>query len=150
MADAAFKCAAVVLLLLRITLCRDCAYPTENDLMEIIFTKITAGIPLPPPPVSISLLNSSAVCLSPGVERERYRQASVITEYSCDGLATCPNATVIDLFGIICAESSWNLDNYAPNDSMPLLANFSTDPRQDCASCVAEFTTDLLDPLCIG
>ena len=142
--------AAVMVLLIKVTLCRDCAYPTENDLIEIIFTKITAGIPLPPPPLNISLLNSSAVCLSPGVERERYRQASVLAEYSCHGLATCPNSTMVVLFGIICAESSWNLENYAPNDSVPLLANFSTDPRQDCASCVTEFTTDLSDPLCKG
>ena len=142
--------AAVIVLLLKVTLCRDCAYPTENDLIEIFFTKITAGIPLPPPPVSISLLNSSAVCLSPGVEKERYRQASVLAEYSCDGFAACPNGTVIDLFAISCTESSWKLENYAPNDSVSLLANFSTEPRRDCASCVAEFTTDLSDPLCKG
>ena len=139
--------ATVMVLLLRITLCRDCAYPTENDLMEIIFTKITAGIPLPPPSLNISLLNSSAVCLSPGAERERFRQASVLAEYSCDGLATCPNGTVIDLFGIICAESSWNLENY---NSAPLPANFFTEPRQDCSSCVAGFTADFLDTVCIG
>ena len=142
--------AAVMVLLLKVTLCRDCAYPTENDLMKIIFTKITAGIPSTPPPLNISLLNSSAVCLSPGVEKERYRQASVLAEYSCHGLVTCPNGAVIDLFAIICAESSWNLDNYAPNGSVPLLANFSTEPRRDCASCVAEFTADLSDSLCIG
>ena len=139
--------AAVIVLLLKVVLCRDCAYPTENDLMEIIFTKITAGISLPHRPLDISLLNSSAVCLSPSVERERYRQASVLAEYSCHGLATCPNATVIDLFGIICVESSWNLENY---NSAPLPANFFTEPRQDCSSCVAGFTADFLDTVCIG
>lgn len=37
------------------------------------------------PPPDVQLLNFTIVCLAVGTERNRYRLASVVTEYSCSG-----------------------------------------------------------------
>ena len=150
-----FAAFVVALLLSDAAQCQqDCAYPTDEDLAEIIHSAITAGVPFPP--VDIYVLNTTALCLSHSLERDRYRHASVLTEYSCNGLSTCSNLTVVEQFVIHCEESVWNSPANATNVSMLPLGNFSTTQREDCTSCITsdmgEMTGVIVDPVtnCVG
>ena len=112
----------VLVFLVYLALCENCTYPNDDDLTDVIHSSITAG--LFPPPQSIAILDSTVLCLSPSLERDRYRFATVLVEYySCVGLGTW----------------NWYLIFNAS-----VVANFSTELRQDCASCSADSVTGCL------
>ena len=128
----------VLVFLVYLALCENCTYPNDDDLTDVIHSSITAG--LFPPPQSIAILDSTVLCLSPSLERDRYRFATVLVEYySCVGLGTCPNVSTVEQLIIGCMERNWYLIFNAS-----VVANFSTELRQDCASCSADSVTGCL------
>ena len=116
-----------------LVLCENCTYPNDGDLKDVIHSSITAG--WFPPPQS----NFTVLCLSHSLERDRYRFATVLVEYSCVGLGTCPNVPTVEELIIGCMEHNWYLLSNAS-----VVANFSTELRQDCASCSADSVTGCL------
>lgn len=134
---------------------QDCAYPTVDNLAEIIYIHITEGTSSSTL-VSVNLLNSKALCLSHSVVRDRYRHASVLTEYSCEGLSICHNSTFVEQFAIKCLDTTWNLLENSTNGSLSTLATFSNTTRENCGLCVppeyAEISGLTADPVthCVG
>lgn len=144
------KLIVTVLVALSVKFCfsqqQDCEYPTTDVIVDIVSTNIEVLS-------NTDIQNSSVLCLSHSVEANRYRYASILSEYEygCEGSGACLNTTVHQ-FVMVCVQSSWNLSHWI----MEPAANFSTQLRQDCAFCLsaehAQFAGVIADPItnCVG
>ena len=123
---------------------QDCQYPNNEDIIAVISSSI---ISLPPPP-SVDVHQSAVLCLSHGARRNRYRQASVLVEYSCEDISVCTSDEMVEQLVIACVENTWS---FISSNVTSTAANFSTELREDCSSCsdVAGPQTDSVTN-CVG
>ncbi len=118
-----------------------------SDLPAIITTAATAGDSSP----SVQLFEFNTVCLAVGVERDMYRFASVVAEFSCSGAV--PPGSSLDCdssgttnytaqFDLECNTGAWILNastifgSNASNVFQPADANLTTALRKDCSFCI--------------
>lgn len=98
----------------------------------------------------VQLFAYQTVCLAVGVERDRYRFASVLAEYSCHGAVSVLSKIACDevgttnytaQFDVECDDGAWELAtstivSSGTNVFQPPDATFDTALRQDCSFCV--------------
>ena len=127
-------------LLLRLAACQlDCAFPTNDDISEVIGAIIKSADSASDP--VITLTSFRPVCLAYSEEKNRYRGVSFLANYSCTSNAECPEGVVVDQFETGCnSAGSWafpfgNAD-HARTESPT--ANSTTVLREDCAHCISQ------------
>ena len=124
---------------------QDCQYPSNEDIVNVISSSITEGIDSTP--LSIDIHENVVLCLSHGARRDRYQHASVLVQYSCEGISVCTSDAVVEQLVIACVENTWSL---VSNSTSPV-PNFSSELREDCSSC-SDVAGPQTDPVtnCIG
>ena len=130
----------LVVLFLGLTSCqKDCAYPTANDIEELIVDVLRSDDSSPTPTVTIT--NFHPVCLAYSEQRNRYRFFSVLAEYTCTGYTQCPSGTAVEQFESECDGSTrtwgglYNSFEYIRRENPS--ATWSTDTREDCSLCTS-------------
>ena len=114
----------------------DCAYPTNSDIADVISLVIRGGDASAT--ADIELVHFRLVCLAYSQERGRLRGVSALVEYTCTGIAACPDGTVVEQFEADCVSGSWSHLVRGSGDntrtSTPT-ATFTTELRENCAFC---------------
>ena len=98
-----FVTITLVTCLLGSGLCQlDCAFPTEDDVKEVMANRIASEGGGTASNIVINLTRSEEpfhiVCLGHSRQNNRYRAFSVLVEYTCEGNAACPDGTVVGQF----------------------------------------------------
>ena len=148
--------AALIVVLTAGGVSQDCPEITEAALENVIGKNIPTGPPLAP---TVDVLSFHPVCLAYSQERDRYRFASVVVQYTCTGNPNCPSGTAVEQFDSQCSRGTWShsvLSDFDNTRTEKTTANFSTTTREDCSICAPLATaTDFsltTDPVthCVG
>lgn len=130
----------LVVLFLSLTSCqRDCAYPTANEIEELIVNILRSDDNSPTPTVTIT--NFHPVCLAYSKQRNRYRFFSVLAEYTCTGNTHCPSGAAVEQFESQCDGSTrtWSglYSSFEYIRRQNPSATWSTDTRENCSLCTS-------------
>ena len=129
----------------------DCAFPTEDDVREVIANGIVTGEAGLNHVITLTRSEEPfrIVCLGHSREKDRYRAFSVLVEFTCEGNPACPSGTVVEQFDAECtADNTWGARVLGASLELSRTtsptATFSTELREDCFVCASStLTTDI-------
>ena len=118
--------------------CQKCTLPTSGDLEDVIINTLQSDDSASTP--NVNVMSIHPVCLALDDVQDRYRAVSVLVEYTCSGLTSCPSGTVVEQIESECDNGIWsNTVQGSPEftRSETTEASVSTSTRQDCVFCVS-------------